>query len=109
MDECKPLVLGSHASIEQHLHVSGGHRLGDGDGDRDGEVGADFTGDECGDVPGDGVGVGARELERVRVGTNVGDGVGVVAFNLGYLPGRESDKAIMTRPESTAGAYTRTR
>jgi len=92
VEQCKPLVLGSHATIEQHVHVLGGHRLGDGDGDRDGEegsdLGADFTGEEGGVIPGDGVGVGAGELERVRVGTTAGDGVGVVAFNLGYLPGR---------------------
>ena len=109
MEECKPLGLGSHATIEQHVHVSGGHRLGDGDGDdRDGEGGADFSGDEGGGtgVPGDAVGVGVGELERVRVGTTVGDGVGVVAFNLGYLPGRSSDKAIMTRRESTVAACT---
>lgn len=33
-----------------------------------------------------------------------GDGVGVVCFNLGYLPGVGSDKSVVTLPESTLEA-----
>jgi predicted methyltransferase len=43
----------------------------------------------------------AREVDTIN--THDG-GVGVICFNLGYLPGKDSDKTVATKTESTVAA-----